>query len=211
MSSTLVSQTNSAGIPDDQLGINIGDIATGVVFGPAGFIAKNILGRSTCSGEQKQQKQQIAQAIDQLLTYRERRDLVRGTESDISPTGASMADFFLGGRDCKHKNVSPGDQRFLDNLPRVLEQKAREQQAREEARRQASVPAPSPPDNTRTSGPVSQMQTQGQQTQQQEQPAAMQTAGSGFDFDPVALWIGGTILVGGLSVILMQNKNQKRN
>lgn len=209
MSSVLVSQTNSKNTDPEGLGISFEDIATGGIFGGAGLAIKNLLGRKSCSGEDKERRNQIAQAIDQLLTPSEKRNLVRGMESDVAPTGRDMAWFFMGGKDCFHKNVTPGDQRFLDRLPVVLERKAAVKQAEQEARRQAEQTSP-PETDSKVSGPVSQVQTEGQQ-QSPQSAAQAAGVGSGFDIDPMALWIGGTLLVGGLSVIALQNRNEKRN
>jgi hypothetical protein len=78
-------------------------------------------GGSDCTGDINRKKSELAQAINTYLTDSQRRELIRGTESSIRPTGSSMAEFFFGGRDCKHKNVTPGDQAFLRELPIVLE------------------------------------------------------------------------------------------
>lgn len=84
---------------------------------------------SSCSDSQNQQKAEIAQEIRQYLTPADMRDLVRNTESRVKPNPDDMADFFLGGRDCKHKNVSRNDQRFLDRLPGLIRQRKRESQS----------------------------------------------------------------------------------
>lgn len=78
-----------------------------------------------CSGSQNQQKQNLANRIAQLTTASERRDLVGIAKSPIQPTPVAMADFYYGGHDCKHKNVSPGDRNFLDRLPGFLNEKER--------------------------------------------------------------------------------------
>lgn len=135
MSSVLVSQTSSKNQLEDQLGIDPATIITG-----AGSLfkgVKSLFGGSNCSEAQNQQKQQMAQDIQQYLTSQDMQELVRGTESNIAPNPAEMADFFVGGADCLHKNVTPGDQRFLNELPRRIQQ--RKQEARSQA--QSQVPA----------------------------------------------------------------------
>ena len=94
------------------------------------------IGGSSCSPQQKQKKRQLAQQIDQLLTRSEKVQLTSNMNSNVSPTGSDMADFFYGGRDCKHKNVGAKDQRFLDQLPRTLTAKANQLQQQQQQQQQ---------------------------------------------------------------------------
>lgn len=140
MSSGLVSQTSTSTIPDDQLGIDPATIISGAgsVFGGI----KSLFGGSTCSDSQNQQKQQMAKDIQRYLTPEDMRELVSGTESNVAPNPAEMADFFLGGRDCKHKNVSPGDQRFLNQLPARIQQRKQKAQSQTPVQAQTASLAP---------------------------------------------------------------------
>lgn len=76
--------------------------------------------------------QQMKDAIGKYLTQSDRQYLILFAESDIKPTSESMARFWVGGKDCTHKNVSPGDQRFLNKLPDLIEQRAVEKQQEEQ-------------------------------------------------------------------------------
>jgi hypothetical protein len=127
-------QNSELGCPDcgmnDGLGADPGTIITTAasVFNSV----SGLFGGSSCSSAQKQQKQQIAEAISTYLTRTDMRELVRGMESNVQPTPTDMAHFYLGGRDCKHKNVTPGDQRFLDRLPQLIAQREQEAKAAEQ-------------------------------------------------------------------------------
>lgn len=103
---------------EHELGIDPGTIVQG-----AATLFSAFGGGSDCSDAQKQERQRIEQEIRQYLTREDRIQLVQGMETDIEPTPAAMARFALGGKDCKHKNVTPGDQQFLNNLPRLIRQR----------------------------------------------------------------------------------------
>jgi hypothetical protein len=94
-------------------------------------------GGSKCSESDNQKKQQLAQLIDKLLTSSDKTRLVQMANANIAPTGTAMAEFFVGGHDCLHKNVHPDDERFLSELPIVLKQREQEQQAQ----KQTNMPA----------------------------------------------------------------------
>ena len=83
------------------------------------------------------QQGEIEDAISQYLMPSDMRELVGLAYNHINPTPVDMAWFYVGGKDCKHKNVHPDDQRFLDALPRRIEQRARQQ-----ARQQQQVSHP---------------------------------------------------------------------
>lgn len=172
----------------DDVWSTIGQITT---LGPIGSGIKRLFGGSDCSAQQIEKKQQVAHAINELLSYQDRVRLVRGTESDISPTPESMAEFYGGGRDCKHKNVTPGDQRFLDELPRLVEQRAlerEEENARQEQEsKQKEEQASSEPDE------------QDQQTPAESDPA-------GPDALSTYLIYGGMAGAGLLTLLLITNR-----
>jgi hypothetical protein len=85
-------------------------------------------GGGGCSASDRQMQQQLAQKIDQYLTTSDKRNLVQIAHSSISPTGADMARFEIGGHDCKHKNVHPDDARFRNELKSLLQQRMQAQQ-----------------------------------------------------------------------------------
>src|SRR5699024_9148760 len=87
-------------------------------------------------------KAQLSQIIAELLTEQDRFTLVSIANANISPTPEAMADFFMGGHDCKHKNVHPADNLFLKQLPWVIEQRAREHEkrAKEAAKKENKLP-----------------------------------------------------------------------
>lgn len=119
---TLKQRSNK--IKDHELGIDPGSIIT------AGGAVLNLFnGGSSCSDSQKQQRQRIEQDIRQYLTQIDMNELVEGTESNVSPNPVDMAYFALGGKDCLHKNVSPNDQRFLNELPQRISQRKQEAQS----------------------------------------------------------------------------------
>lgn len=170
---------------DNELGIDPVSIATtgSAIAKPVKNIVSSIFGGSSCSGDQKRQREEIRQAISQYLTAAERQELVRGMESDVDPTPESMARFYMGGRDCKHKNVTPGDQRFLDRLPVKIQQKAQQAQ---------SLPTTTPAN------------------QSANLPAATAAMVSPGGLDPMTLLkIGGTILVLGGSGYAIWQLTQK--
>lgn len=111
---------------DNELGIDPVSIAT-TASGLIKPIASLFGGGSDCSAAKQEQRQQMEADIGRYLTESDKAELVGLARSNIAPTADAMAGFFVGGRDCKHKNVSPGDQRFLDALPRRIRQ--RKQQA----------------------------------------------------------------------------------
>jgi hypothetical protein len=93
-------------------------------------------GGASCSDADLQKRDQLEQAIQDLLTPSERQQLVSYAESNISPTPREMANFRVGGvnkwgADCKHKNVSSGDQQFMDQLDRLLQQKTQAKQGQQ--------------------------------------------------------------------------------
>lgn len=95
-------------------------------------------------------KQHMKELIERYLSQNDRQYLVLFTESDIKPTPESMAQFYGGGRDCTHKNVSPGDRRFLSKLPDLIERRAVEQQQQENGQTNdlnTYQPDPGPGDN----------------------------------------------------------------
>lgn len=79
----------------------------------------------TCKGLQ----QEVEALIRRYLTDADRRELVLDTESNVSPTASEMARFFVGGKDCKHKNVSQNDDRFLNELPKRIALRQQQEQA----------------------------------------------------------------------------------
>ncbi|MFH5833743.1 hypothetical protein [Halalkalibaculum sp. DA384] len=103
------------------LGIEPGTITAATTA--ATSIIPKIFGGSSCSGSDRQKRQQMEQQIAQYLNYSDRQELVGVAESSISPTPKDMAHFFVGGKDCKHKNVSPGDRQFLNQLPKRIAQR----------------------------------------------------------------------------------------
>lgn len=128
-------------------------------------------GGSGCDKDTRQKKNELTQRIQQLLTPSEMDDLTSGMENP-QHSASQMADFFYGGHDCKHKNVTSGDQRFLDRLPQMLKRKAR--QADRQQQQQSSG----------SSG------SSGSQTPSASTP----TGAGGFQFDSTILWIGGMLL-----------------
>jgi len=86
----------------------------------------SIFKRESCSGTDKQKRQELEDLMRQYFTTDDYRYLSNLANSDISPDARSFAYFFAGGGDCFHKNVGTGDQRFLDQLPIRLEKRVRE-------------------------------------------------------------------------------------
>lgn len=126
----------------------------GVAKGVSGLVSGIFGGGSDCNSNIESQRAELAQNIDKILTYSEKKDLVNGTESPVQPNGASMARFFFGGDDCKHKNVTSGDRRFLDRLPVVLQRKAQELQARQDSQKQKDLAGNNVPDSNVATGTV---------------------------------------------------------
>ena len=119
---TMKSQFVSTKTEDSELGV----VVTAASVAGAVSVAKSLgisFGKKKCSGAQKEARDQLSSLITKYLTYAEMQKLVAMADSSIKPTGSDMAYFFFGGNDCKHKNVSAGDQRFLDELESVLTQK----------------------------------------------------------------------------------------
>jgi hypothetical protein len=94
----------------------------------------NIIGGgASCTDADLKRRDQLEQAIQDLLTSSERQQLVSYANSNISPNPREMANFRVGGvnkwgGDCFHKNVGSGDQRFMDELDSLLQQRSRQQQ-----------------------------------------------------------------------------------
>lgn len=110
--------------------MGFGTLASGA-FGLAetiGFSVDDIFGGNDCTDSKKALADQLQEEIQQYLTVEDRQNLVAGTESNVSPTPGAMATFFIGGRDCKHKNVSSGDQQFLNRLRPLIRQRKSEYQ-----------------------------------------------------------------------------------
>lgn len=113
-------------------------MAVGAILGGAYSIGKglgislddiNPFGGSDCSDGSYAAQADMAEAISRYLSPEDMRQLVRNMDSDVPPNASDMALFYIGGRDCKHKNVGRNDQRFLDELPRLIQQRAQEQAA----------------------------------------------------------------------------------
>ncbi|MFH5833742.1 hypothetical protein [Halalkalibaculum sp. DA384] len=87
-----------------------------------------IFGGGDCSFTKMQTEKRLREALEKYTTRAERAEFIRSTgtsTSRISPTPAAMARFHRGGKDCKHKNVAPQHQRFLDRIEGWLQEKVR--------------------------------------------------------------------------------------
>lgn len=73
-----------------------------------------------------QKRQDIEKKIEKYLTAEDRRSLVSGMEDRVAPTAEDMAYFYTGEEDCKHKNVAKRHERFINELPQLLNQRMRE-------------------------------------------------------------------------------------
>lgn len=172
--------------------LGIAPVVPGIIAGGAagGVIAKIFGGgKRSCKGKQGE----VKKAINQYLTYSDRRDLVAGTESKVAPTPVDMAWFYVGGKDCKHKNVSPGDQRFLNRLPQLIQQRATEQQ---QAQQQKNQPAGNSQNTGNNNG--------GSDSGSQKNGGGQSNGGSGSEqaMDDTTMYIalgaGALILIGGV-------------
>lgn len=123
----------------DSLGIDLTNLTEGITLGG--------LTGSDCSKDQERKKEELAQKIKRFLTPQDINNLARGMNNPQT-TPKDMADFFYGGRDCKHKNVGSGDQQFLDQLPALLSQRIQEAQSRQAQ----SKPTASTPTTTTANG-----------------------------------------------------------
>lgn len=101
----------------------------GAIIASAGTIAnaaaplKNtlagIFSGNRCKSDYSETLRELTNAIN-LIPPAERQRLVAMANAKILPTGDSMARFYLGGKDCLHKNVHPNDQIFLEALPEAI-------------------------------------------------------------------------------------------
>lgn len=104
-------------------------MAIGAIIASAGSIANaakplkntlaSIFSGNKCKSDYDDTLRELTNAIN-LIPPAERERLVAMANANILPTGDSMARFYLGGKDCLHKNVHPNDQIFLDELPEAI-------------------------------------------------------------------------------------------
>lgn len=115
-------------IQDEELG-SVAAIATA---GATLFnIGSSIFGnRDNCSTKVKKTERKVRQLLSQYTTAQERYQFVSkfNAVQRIGTSPRDMAYFYIGEDDCKHKNVSPSHQKFLDQLMPWLQQKVDENQ-----------------------------------------------------------------------------------
>lgn len=133
----------------------IKDVGSFAFGGTAGYLLRESgiisSGEASCG----QRRKEMANAIRTYLTAADRYELVRGMESRVAPTPEAMAFFFMGEGDCKHRNVGDRHKRFLRELPRKIEQRVLEQQAKIEQQQSTQTNTdiqPSPNGGTQTGG-----------------------------------------------------------
>ncbi|TYP92078.1 hypothetical protein LX73_2325 [Fodinibius salinus] len=111
---------------DDELGA-----AAAIATGAATLynIGRNIFGgRDDCTAAKKKNEQKIRQLLQQFTTLQERKRFVQKFNAldRIGASPRSMARFWIGEDDCKHKNVSDNHQRYLDELIPWIQQKVKQ-------------------------------------------------------------------------------------
>jgi hypothetical protein len=79
---------------------------------------------------------EMSRKIKKYLTLSDRQSLIKGMENPPRPNPDDMAVFYAGGKDCLHKNVTPGDQAYLDRLPVLIEQRIHEEQEKQRQQEQ---------------------------------------------------------------------------
>ena len=167
---------------DEELGVVITAATVGTAFSIAKGAAK-LFKKGGCSSAQKDARSQIQSAIGKYLTLGEMQRLVAMAKSDVKANPESMAYFYMGEGDCKHKNVSPGDQQFLDELESLLTMK--EAQA-------------STAQTTATSASLPTMTT----------PTGSVATTSGLPFPPVVLYAGGGLILVSTLMLVMSGRNK---
>lgn len=106
-------------------------------------------GGNQCTSNILAQRQKLAQATSELLSFDDMNRLTAGMQDRVAPNPQAMAFFATGEGDCVTKNVSSRHQRFLREYKALLTKRAQE---KEQAQKQGNSNLPVNMDTSKIAG-----------------------------------------------------------